>query len=342
MKCLVTGAGGFIGRYLVEFLAEAKHEVVGLGRGNAPGHRCGPTAIFSASYRPTCSTGRPSATRSSPSVPRSSSTWPLRASRASPGSSNQLARFSPGKPNSVCVSCTVDYNYILNYHRIGIEIQVSAPTDPILIEHNAVIDPINSSWGTFAVSLACCLTDRFMTTTGHSPSLIFDDNVLVASIPVPGGCPPYGVEFWGIGARGTNSLIEGTFCNGYTWGFGAAPWAIKGNYICGPNYKTLGGYISNQQKKDNPPEQSDNVVSPTCSARPSQAPQISPAGGSDLRLPTRDPQRPGFEYRDLVHDRREHPCTRFGNRKVLHRALHHHRYHYSEGGRYVGSGESAG
>lgn len=193
---------------------------------------------------------------------------------------NQLARFSPGKPNSVCVSCTVDYNYILNYHRIGIEIQVSAPTDPILIEHNAVIDPINSSWGTFAVSLACCLTDRFMTTTGHSPSLIFDDNVLVASIPVPGGCPPYGVEFWGIGARGTNSLIEGTFCNGYTWGFGAAPWAIKGNYICGPNYKTLGGYISNQQKKDNPPEQSDNVVSPTCSARPSQAPQISPAGGS--------------------------------------------------------------
>jgi GDP-4-dehydro-6-deoxy-D-mannose reductase len=36
MKCLVTGAGGFIGRYLVEFLAEEKHEVVGLGRGPHP------------------------------------------------------------------------------------------------------------------------------------------------------------------------------------------------------------------------------------------------------------------------------------------------------------------
>ena len=193
---------------------------------------------------------------------------------------NQLATFNPGKPNSVCVSCRVDYNYILNYHRIGIEIQVSAPTDPILIEHNAVVDPINSSWGTFAVSLACCLTDRFMRTTGHSPALIFDDNVLVATKPIGSECPPYGVEFWGIGAQGTNSLVEGTFCNGYTWGFGAAPWAIKDNYICGPNYATGGGYITNQQKKDNPPMQSGNVVAASCSARASKAPEISPAGGT--------------------------------------------------------------
>jgi GDP-4-dehydro-6-deoxy-D-mannose reductase len=32
MRCLVTGASGFIGSYLVEFLATAKHEVTGLGR----------------------------------------------------------------------------------------------------------------------------------------------------------------------------------------------------------------------------------------------------------------------------------------------------------------------
>jgi GDP-4-dehydro-6-deoxy-D-mannose reductase len=36
MRCLVTGAGGFIGSYLVEFLAKAKHEVIGLGRRQAP------------------------------------------------------------------------------------------------------------------------------------------------------------------------------------------------------------------------------------------------------------------------------------------------------------------
>jgi len=32
MRCLVTGAGGFIGSYLVEFLAKEKHEVTGFGR----------------------------------------------------------------------------------------------------------------------------------------------------------------------------------------------------------------------------------------------------------------------------------------------------------------------
>jgi hypothetical protein len=110
--------------------------------------------------------------------------------------------------------------------------------------------------------------------------LIFDDNVLVATKPIGSECPPYGVEFWGIGAQGTNSLVEGTFCNGYTWGFGAAPWAIKDNYICGPNYAKGGGYITNQQKKDNPPMQSGNVVAASCSAIASKAPEISPAGGT--------------------------------------------------------------
>ena len=64
MKCLVTGAGGFIGRYLVEFLAEEKHEVIGLGRERTRSWLRS-HAIFSPSYRPTCSTGRLSATRSS-------------------------------------------------------------------------------------------------------------------------------------------------------------------------------------------------------------------------------------------------------------------------------------
>ena len=36
MKCLVTGAGGFIGSYLVEFLAKEGHEVTALGRVRKP------------------------------------------------------------------------------------------------------------------------------------------------------------------------------------------------------------------------------------------------------------------------------------------------------------------
>lgn len=36
MRCLVTGAAGFIGSHLVEFLAAAGHEVTGLGRARTP------------------------------------------------------------------------------------------------------------------------------------------------------------------------------------------------------------------------------------------------------------------------------------------------------------------
>ncbi len=191
----------------------------------------------------------------------------------------QLATYQPGARNSVCVSCKLEYNYIVHYHRIGIEIQVSAPSDSILVEHNAIVDPLNSSYGTFAVSLACCQSGFIIGRDGYSPALIFDDNVLVASQPIGYECPPYGVEFWGLGSQGRNSLIEGTFCNGYTWGYGAAPWAITHNYICGPNYAKGGGYITNQQHQHNPPEQSGNVTGPACVAIPSVAPVISPAGG---------------------------------------------------------------
>jgi hypothetical protein len=192
---------------------------------------------------------------------------------------NQMAPFVVGNQNSVCVSCTIEYNYIWNYHRVGIEVQVSTPTNPILIEHNAIVDPLNSSWGTYGVSMACCQWGHIFGTDGFSPGYIFDDNVLVATQPVGSECPPYGVEFWGNGPQGTNSLIQGTFCNGYTWGWGGGSWAINHNYICGPDFVAKGGYISNQQKQP-PPTQLGNVVGPKCSATASKAPVISPAGGS--------------------------------------------------------------
>jgi hypothetical protein len=193
---------------------------------------------------------------------------------------NQLASWNPGNQDSVCVSCTIDYNYIVNYHRIGIEIQVDTPTNSIMLEHNAVVDPLNSSYGTFAVSLACCQWGTIMGTDGYSPALVFNDNLLIASQPCGGECPPYGVEFWGTGSEGTNSLIEGNFSNGYTWGFGEGSWAINNNYICGPNYPTQGGYISNEEGGSNPPSQSGNTTAAQCQTTTSTAPTISPSGGS--------------------------------------------------------------
>jgi hypothetical protein len=193
-----------------------------------------------------------------------------------------LTNWKPGVTNSVCVSCKVAYNYVVNYHRIGVEVQTASPSDAFVFAHNAIVDPIHSFYGTFATSFACCGAGFLTGEDGGGPTsgLLFDDNVLIATQPSDGGCPPYGVEFWGYGSQGTNSLVEGTFCNGYVWGFGKAPWAIQHNYICGPNYTTKGGYIADQQHQNNPPIQSGNVTGPTCSEVASHAPTISPSGGS--------------------------------------------------------------
>jgi len=192
----------------------------------------------------------------------------------------QLTTFQPGKTNAVCDACRIEYNYILNYHRIGIENQVSAPNNPIYVQHNVVDEPINAFWGTFAMSMACCISGFIQNGyTGYSPSLYYNDNVTISTGAGGIGHPPYGVEFWGTGAQGLKSLVEGNFSNGYTYGFGNAPWAIRDNYICGPYMVKEGGYISNQQKQA-APAMSGNIISPTCKATPSATPKISPAGGS--------------------------------------------------------------
>jgi hypothetical protein len=193
---------------------------------------------------------------------------------------NQLATSNPGGPNSVCITCTIEYNYVSNYHRIGIEVQTSTPTDSLMLKHNVVADPLNSSWGTFAVSLACCVSSFKQGTPGFSPALIFDDNVLIATQPIGSECPPMGVEFWGNGSQGTNSLIQGTFCNGYSWGFGTAPWMISNNYVCGSNMASTSSHIANEENKPNAPSQVGNALSNICTATASTAPSIFPTGGT--------------------------------------------------------------
>jgi hypothetical protein len=194
---------------------------------------------------------------------------------------NQLTSFAAGQPNSVCVSCDIQYNFISGYHRIGIEIQVSTPTNPILLEHNSIVDPISSSYGTYAVSMACCQFTGTYGTAGNDPGYIFHDNVLVATLPIGSECPPFGVEFWGNGPQGSNSLIQGTFCNGYSWGYGGGDWSITNNYLCGPTLAADGGnYITNEEHTNNPPKMSNNKTAATCEATASTSPSISPAGGS--------------------------------------------------------------
>jgi len=198
----------------------------------------------------------------------------------------QLSNHNPTA--SVCVTCTIEYNSIWNYHRIGTEIQVGAPTDSILFEHNAVVDPINSSWGTMATSFACCNSGFASGSQGFSPALIVEDNVLVSTLPIgtSGWPPPIGVEFWGTGTIGDNNLVQGTFSNGFTWGYGAKAWQITNNHICGSYMAARDTYIENEEHTINPPAQSGNVTGATCSATPSKAPTISSTTSSGLQTVT--------------------------------------------------------
>lgn len=192
----------------------------------------------------------------------------------------QLTNFKPGATNASCDACRIEYNYIFNYHRIGIENQISAPNNPIYVQHNVVDEPINAFWGTFAMSMACCVSGFIQNGyTGYSPSLYYNDNVTISTGAGGPGHPPYGVEFWGTGAQGLKSLVQGNFSNGYVYGFGNAPWAIRDNYICGPYMVKEGGYIADQQKQA-PPAMSGNTTSLSCKATASATPKISPAGGS--------------------------------------------------------------
>lgn len=190
----------------------------------------------------------------------------------------QLPNFVSGQPESYCVGCVVEYNHFLNPHRIAIEIQNGTPNDSTLVEHNDVVDPLNSFFNTFAYSTPCCNDGTTFGTLGYSPGLLFLDNIAISTQACGQyTCPPYGEEFWGTGAEGNNNLIQGNFANGIVWGYGQAPWQLNNNNICGIGN---GNYIMNEAGQTNPPTQSGNVTGPTCSATSSIAPTISPNGGS--------------------------------------------------------------
>jgi len=192
-----------------------------------------------------------------------------------------IGGFNPGGPQSVCISCNIEYNYIWNYHRIGAEIQVGTPTSPILFEHNAIVDPVNSYWSTYATSFACCQTGVTYGAPGSSPGAIINDNVLVSTLPIgtSGWPPPFGIEFWGTGTIGERNLVQGTFSDGIVWGFGGGSWQISNNYICGSYMAASNSYILNEEGTTDPPTQLANVTAPVCGATISKPPVISSSGG---------------------------------------------------------------
>ena len=196
----------------------------------------------------------------------------------------QDALFKVGATNGVCVDCVVDYNYLLNYHRIGAEIQVAIPNTGAGFEfsHNAVVDPLNPFYGTYAVSLACCEGAGFIIGDGQSakPGQITNDDLLI-STQGPGD-PPYAFEWWGDQAMSDGSLVQGNFSNGFDYGYGDGPRAITNAYVCGPKYTTQGGYVVSEGYPAQyavPPTQTNVTTSPTCMATPSTPPKVASSGG---------------------------------------------------------------
>ena len=196
-----------------------------------------------------------------------------------------------GVTESVMVGFTFAYNYVLNWHRIAVEIQAQTPTDSAVFENNVLQDPQNMYWETYGWSFACCQNSFTGLTNGFSPGIIYDSNVVMAgpgSNSANGYAIQMGAEFWGNGAQGTNNLMQGSLCTAINWGYGAGSWAINNNTIQGPLMAAGSSsacpfgpatYIANEEGQSNPPSQSGNVTGPSTSAITSVAPTMSPASG---------------------------------------------------------------
>lgn len=197
---------------------------------------------------------------------------------------------------SVCNNCTIKYNYINTFARIGMEIQTSniGATDDF--SDNIIYNPTEGN--AFGMSFACCLSGRVYGSTNSTiPADFIDDNVVIFPQSSAGG--PFGIEWWGLGATGRGGMIEGKIANGYAIGFFNNPSTNYGimsdNYMC--EVGAGGGPFTNEEGcgsqsctptnltypgNTNAPfiiSGGNNVTSNTCSQQPSVGVNISPSSG---------------------------------------------------------------
>jgi hypothetical protein len=204
--------------------------------------------------------------------------------------------YATGAAEAVSDNLDVEYNYFLNIHRIEVEIQTGSINHPVIASNNIFQDQSYAFYGSLGLSTPCCQYGAVDGTTGQVPGLIENNNVSISSLKSSIGCsscgsssnagPAYAHEFWGSGSEGNNNLIQGNFGFGFQWGYGASPWQINNNQMCGPNMAAGNSYINDEEGQNNTPSQSGNQTSATCSAITSVAPTISPASGSGTQTVT--------------------------------------------------------
>jgi hypothetical protein len=208
--------------------------------------------------------------------------------------------YVPGAAQSASDNLDVEYNYFLSIHRIEVEIQEGTINHPTIVSNNIFQDQSYAYYGSLGLSTPCCQWSTISATAGSSPGLLENNNVSISSLRSQYSCtfcgaasnsgPAFAHEYWGNGSHADNNLIQGNFGNGIEWGYGAGSWEINNNQICGPNMALSRGneanFISNEEGQNNPPSQTGNTTSSTCSAITSVTPTISEAAVNGTQMIT--------------------------------------------------------
>jgi hypothetical protein len=196
---------------------------------------------------------------------------------------HQICNGCPAGTNvSVLTKVEFAHNYIHNWHRIGLEVQSQVVASGINGSHNVYLTPLNPSWGTMAVSMACCTGGRTAGTSGppFDPNTT-NDNVILTTVNQQVGsfhAPVIGIEMWG-GSQSSASYnyIGGGYANQINWGYNSAPLYIENNYLCAPS--VANGYITDEEGSAAPTLVS-NTTQATCGTVATTAPTLTQNGSS--------------------------------------------------------------
>jgi Chitobiase/beta-hexosaminidase C-terminal domain len=181
---------------------------------------------------------------------------------------------------SVLTNIEFAHNYIHNWHRIGLEVQSQVVGTGINGSHNVYDTPLNPSWGTMAVSMACCTGGRTAgTSAAPAKPNITNDNVIITTVNQQVGgfhAPVIGIEMWGgTQSSASYNYIGGGYANQINWGYNSSPMYIENNFLCAPG--VAAGYITDEEGSA-APTLASNTINATCSTVATTAPTITQSG----------------------------------------------------------------
>jgi hypothetical protein len=194
-----------------------------------------------------------------------------------------------GNKSATCDNCDIEFNYFNAIHRIALEFQTNIVGHPAMLSNNVYGNPLNGYYGTLTQSVPCCqYGDTFGTLTTVVPADYVQNNVEINTLG-PSHASPNGIEMAGTGTITSTNMIQGAFCAGIVWSFGANNWTIQDNIVQGPLMASRvtcptspipSSFISAESGATYSPVISGNVTTAVPAAVSSAAPTIWPDAGS--------------------------------------------------------------